>query len=71
MGHKDSHLGSKRLILAGDIRLRSWPNIGDSYGISALFKEIHRYTWLSNWLGLTPYIEQVYSVVKQMKQKDA
>ena len=26
-------MGSKRLILARDIRLRSWPNIGDSYGI--------------------------------------
>ena len=25
--------GLKRLILVGDIRLRSWPNIGDSYGI--------------------------------------
>jgi hypothetical protein len=31
-GSYDSNLGSKRLILAGDIRSRSWPNIGDSYG---------------------------------------
>ena len=27
----DSNLGSKRLILAGDIRSRIWPNIGDKY----------------------------------------
>ena len=31
----DSNLGSKRLILGGDIRWRSWPNIGDSYGTYA------------------------------------
>ena len=30
-GSYDLNLGSKRLILAGDIRSRSWPNIGDSY----------------------------------------
>jgi hypothetical protein len=33
-GSYDLNLGSKRLILARDIRPRSWPNIGDSYGIS-------------------------------------
>jgi hypothetical protein len=32
-GSYDLNLGSKRLILAGDIRLRSWPDIGDSYGM--------------------------------------
>jgi hypothetical protein len=26
------NLGSKRLILARDIRLRSWPNIDGTYG---------------------------------------
>jgi hypothetical protein len=31
-GSYDLNLGSKILILAGDIRSRSWPNIGDSYG---------------------------------------
>ena len=31
MSH-DSNLGSEILILAGDIRSRIWPNIGDSYG---------------------------------------
>ena len=31
-GSYDSNLGLKRLILAGDIRSRSWPNISDSYG---------------------------------------
>ena len=29
-GSYDSNLGSKILILAGDIRSRSWHNIGDS-----------------------------------------
>ena len=29
----DLNLVSKRLILVGDIRSRSWPNISDSYGI--------------------------------------
>ena len=31
-GSQNFNLGSKRLILSRDIRLRSWPNIGDSYG---------------------------------------
>ena len=31
-GSYDLNLGSKRLILVADIRSRSWPNIGDSYG---------------------------------------
>jgi hypothetical protein len=31
-GSYDSNLGSEILILGGDIRSRSWPNIGDSYG---------------------------------------
>jgi hypothetical protein len=31
-GSYDLNLGSKRFILVGDIRSRSWPNIGDSYG---------------------------------------
>ena len=30
-GSYDSNLGSEILILGGDIRSRSWPNIGDSY----------------------------------------
>ena len=29
----DSNLGSKILILAGDIRSRSWPTISGTYGI--------------------------------------
>ena len=32
-GLQDSNLGSKRLILAGDIKSRKWPNIGDSYTV--------------------------------------
>jgi hypothetical protein len=32
-GSYDLNLVSKRLILVGDIRSRSWPNIGDSYGM--------------------------------------
>jgi hypothetical protein len=35
-GSYDSNLGSEILILGGDIRLKSWPNIGDSYGKSNL-----------------------------------
>jgi hypothetical protein len=31
-GSYDSNLGSEILILAGEIRLRSWPNIGGTYG---------------------------------------
>ena len=31
-GSYDSNLDSETLILDGDIRSRSWPNIGDSYG---------------------------------------
>ena len=31
-GSYDSNLGSEILILGGDIRSRSWLNIGDSYG---------------------------------------
>ena len=31
-GSYDSNLGSKRLILARDIKSRSWPNIGGTYG---------------------------------------
>jgi hypothetical protein len=30
-GSYDSNLGSEILILAGDIRSRSWPNIGGTY----------------------------------------
>jgi hypothetical protein len=33
-GSYDLNLGSKRLILVGDIRSRSWPHIDDSYGTS-------------------------------------
>ena len=32
-GSYDLNVGSERLILGGDIRSRSWPNIGDLYGI--------------------------------------
>ena len=32
-GSYDLNLVSKIWILAGDIRSRSWPNIGDSYGM--------------------------------------
>jgi hypothetical protein len=32
-GSYDSNLGSEILTLAGDIRSRSWPNIGGTYGI--------------------------------------
>jgi hypothetical protein len=32
-GSYDLNLVSKRLILAGYVRLISWPNIGDLYGI--------------------------------------
>ena len=35
-GSLNSNLGSKRLILPSDIRSRSWPNIGDSYGTLGL-----------------------------------
>ena len=31
-GSYDSNLGSEILILVGDIRSRSWPNIGGTYG---------------------------------------
>ena len=45
MSHEsyDSNLGSKRLILFGDIRSRSRPNIGDSYG--KLKKELGSFGW--------------------------
>jgi hypothetical protein len=33
-GSYDSNLGSEILILVGDIRSRSWPNIGGTYGRS-------------------------------------
>ena len=33
-GSYDSNLGSKRLILARDVRSRSWPNIDGTYGKS-------------------------------------
>ena len=36
-GSYDSNLGSEILILGGDIRSRSWPNIGDSYGIDFVY----------------------------------
>ena len=36
-GSYDLNLGSKRLILARDIRSRSWPHIGDSYGMMVGF----------------------------------
>ena len=32
-GSYDLNLGSEILILGGDIRSRSWPNIGGTYGI--------------------------------------
>ena len=32
-GSYDLNLGSEMLILVGDIRSRSWPNIGGTYGI--------------------------------------
>ena len=35
-GSYDLNLGSEILILGGDIRSRSWPNIGDSYGINQI-----------------------------------
>ena len=37
-GSYDSNLGSEILILGRDIRSRSWPNIGDSYGTVFLIK---------------------------------
>ena len=36
-GSYDLNLGSEILILGGDIRSRSWLNIGDSYGIAVKF----------------------------------
>jgi hypothetical protein len=33
-GSYDLNLGSEILILAGDIRSRSWPNMGGTYGMS-------------------------------------
>jgi hypothetical protein len=33
-GSYNSNLGSEILILVGDIRSRSWPNIGGTYGIN-------------------------------------
>ena len=36
-GTYDLNLGSEILILAEDIRSRSWLNIGDSYGICPKF----------------------------------
>ena len=47
-GSYDSNLGSEILILGGDIRLRSWPNIGDSYGmqlcVHKVFNDAHHHT---------------------------
>jgi hypothetical protein len=39
-GSYDLNLGSKRLILVGDIRSRSWPHIGDSYGMYTVNSEL-------------------------------
>ena len=40
-GSYDLNLGSDILILGRDIRLRSWPNIGDSYSILGFARELH------------------------------
>ena len=37
MGCRIPIWAQKGLILAGHIRLRSWPNIGDSYGMMYVF----------------------------------
>jgi hypothetical protein len=34
LGSYDLNLGSEILVLVGDIRSRSWPNIGGKYGTS-------------------------------------
>ena len=36
-GSYDLNLGSEILILVGDIRSRSWPNIGGTYGMLKVF----------------------------------
>ena len=38
-GSYDSNLGSEILILGGDIRSRSWLNIGDSYGMYSVDRQ--------------------------------
>ena len=45
-GSYDSNLGSEILILGGNIRSRSWLNIGDSYGI-LLWKKTKTFFGLS------------------------
>jgi hypothetical protein len=36
-GSYDLNLGSEILVLVGDIRSRSWPNIGGTYGKKTFF----------------------------------
>ena len=64
-GSYDLNLGSKRLILARDIRPRSWPNIGDSYGMS--YSQISSYTVFGSWKKLCIWKTVHHEVGKKSK----
>jgi hypothetical protein len=58
-GSYDLNLGSEILILCGDIRSRSWPNIGGTYGMIKVNLKPHLFahpnpisaiiSWITSW----------------------
>jgi hypothetical protein len=51
-GSYDLDLGSEILILGGDIRSRTWPNIGGTYGISVWVPVYHNVTFVFRYVLL-------------------
>ena len=67
-GSYDLNLGSEILILVGDIRSRSWPNIGGTYG-TLFLQTSHKHIQIqmrlykcfgSNWIYFTLCHCQIY-----------
>ena len=56
-GSYDSNLGSEILILGRDIRSRSWPNIGDSYGTYINITETNDKSIEGPWLMIYSWLE--------------
>ena len=53
-GSYDSNLGSEILILAGDIRSRSWPNISGTYGTLSVKNSKKNYNSFFQYLIFIP-----------------
>ena len=68
-GSYGSNLASEILILAGDIRSRSWPNIGGTYGILNIDQELIFYFSIFLKFSVLYLAEYQTSIIYSLKIK--